>query len=110
MLLESEKDFVKQRWQNQHPSRGALEANKVLSSFAFLSSTSPFVCLFVFPFNFCCLIFLGLHPRHMEVPRLGVQLELQPLAYATATATPDLNPLSKARDRTHVLMDTSWVC
>ena len=53
----------------------------------------------------------------MEVPRLGVELEL---AYTTATATPDLscvcdlhhsqqcwvlNPLSKARDRTHFLMD-----
>ena len=59
-------------------------------------------------------VFLGPHPWHMEVPRLGVKLELQLLAYATATATPDprricalhysswqhqiLNPLSKARD------------
>ena len=57
----------------------------------------------------------------MEVPRLGVELELQLLAYATATATLDpshvcdlhhssqqpwiLNPLSKARDQTHILMD-----
>ena len=32
-------------------------------------------------------IFLGMHPRHMEAPRLGV--EQQPLAYATATATQD---------------------
>ena len=52
--------------------------------------------------------------RHMEVPRLGGELELQLLAYTTATATPDLsqvcdvyhssqqcwilNPLSEARD------------
>ena len=58
--------------------------------------------------------FLRLHLRHMEVPRLGVTSELQLLAYATATATPDLssfcelhcslwqrwilNPLSEARD------------
>ena len=41
------------------------------------------LCLFV------CLSFLGLHPRHMEVPRLGVQLELQPPAYTKATAMPD---------------------
>ena len=33
--------------------------------------------------------FLGLHPWHMEVPMLGVQLELQLLAYTTATATQD---------------------
>ena len=61
----------------------------------------------------------------MEVPRLGVQLELQLLAYTTATAMPDpshiwdlrhslqqrwiLNPLSEARDQTHILMDTSPV-
>ena len=63
----------------------------------------------------------------MEVPKLGVKSELQPLAYATATAiaTPDLsrisdlhhslwqhqtlNPLSRARGQTCILMDTSWV-
>ena len=61
----------------------------------------------------------------MEVPRLGVELELQPLAYARATATWDpshvcdlhhssrqrwiLNPLNETRDRTRVLMDTSRV-
>ena len=28
----------------------------------------------------------------MEVPRLGVKLEMQFLAYATATAMPDLKP------------------
>ena len=33
----------------------------------------------------------GLHPWHMEVPRLGVKLELQPLAYTTATTTWDLS-------------------
>ena len=62
----------------------------------------------------------------MEVPRLGVELELQLLAYATATAVQDpshifnlqcsslqcwsLNPLSKARDQTRVLKDTSCIC
>ena len=69
--------------------------------------------------------FLGPHPRHVNVPGLGVESELQLPAYTTATATPDpshicnlccslwqsqtLNPLSEARDGTHVLMDTSWV-
>ena len=61
----------------------------------------------------------------MEVPRLGVESELQLPAYTTATATLDLNdignlhcnlwqhwilnPLSKARDQTHILMDTRQV-
>ena len=60
----------------------------------------------------------------MEVPQLGVKLEeLQLPAYATATATPDpshicdlchssqqrqiLNPLSEARDQSHILMNAS---
>ena len=74
-------------------------------------------------FIFYFLIILGPHPWHMEVPRLGVTLELQLLAYATASATPDpshscdlhcslqqcriLNPLTGASNRTHILMDTS---
>ena len=75
---------------------------------------------------FLVFFFLGPHPRYMEVSRLEVKSELQLLAYTTATATPDpshvfdlhhssqrhwiLTPLSKARDQTCVLMDTSWVC
>ena len=68
----------------------------------------------------------GLHPGHMEVPRLGVELELSLPVYTTATVTSDLscvcdphpssrqrlilNPLSEARDRTRILMDISQVC
>ena len=68
---------------------------------------------------------LGLHLRHMEVLRLGVESELQLPAYTTATATQDpssicdlhhssrqhqfSNPLSKARDQTCILMDTSRI-
>ena len=44
-----------------------------------------FVCLFCFFF----LIFLGLYLQRMEVSRLGVKSELQLLAYAMATTTPD---------------------
>ena len=59
----------------------------------------------------------------MEVPRLGMELELQLPAYTTTTATPDqsctcdlhhssgplwiLKPLSETRDRIQVLMDAS---
>ena len=39
------------------------------------------------PPHFFC--FLGLHPLHMEVPRSGVESELQLPASTTATATPD---------------------
>ena len=61
----------------------------------------------------------------MEAPRLGVKLDLQLLAYTTGTAMRDprclfdlhhsagqcwiLNPQSRARDRTHILTDTSWI-
>ena len=65
------------------------------------------------------IIFLGggLHSWHMEVPSLGFESELQLLAYAIATGTPDLscvfnlyhsswqhwvlNPLSGTRDCYH---------
>ena len=62
---------------------------------------------------------------HMEVPRVGVKLELQLLTYTTATAMWDpnyvcdpqhssrqywiFNPLSKARDGTCILVNTSQI-
>jgi len=91
-----------------------------------LQLCSFFSRLFWLFFCVCLLPFLGLHLQHMEVPRLGVQSELQLLAYATATAMPDLscvcklhhsswqsrilNPLSEARDRTCNLMVPSRIC
>ena len=36
--------------------------------------------------------FLGPYPWHTEVPRPGVESELQPPAYTTAPAMPDLRP------------------
>ena len=69
--------------------------------------------------------FLWPHLQHMKAPGLGVESELQLQAYTTATAMPDLSyvcnlyhrswqywiliPLSKARDETCILMDTSQV-
>ena len=40
--------------------------------------------------SFFLFWFLGLNPRHLEVPKLRVESELQLLTYATATAMPDL--------------------
>ena len=70
-------------------------------------------------------VFLGLHPWHREVSRLGIKSELQLLAYALASAMPELshihdlchslqehqilNPLSNARDQTCILLDTSQI-
>ena len=73
--------------------------------------------------NFFSFSFLGPYPWHMEFPRLGVELELQLQAYTTPTLDLSLifdlhhnlwqcqilNPLSVARDQTHILMDTSRV-
>ena len=36
--------------------------------------------------------FLGPHLQHLEVPRLGVELELQLLFYTTVAATQDPTP------------------
>ena len=70
-------------------------------------------------------VFLGLHPWHMEVPRLEVESELLLPASTTATATRDPsricvlscssqqhripNPLNEARDQTCILTDASQV-
>ena len=81
-------------------------------SIVWIQSTFMFVFCFV-------LFFVFLQPSlwHMEVSRLGVRSELQLPAYTTATTTPGLscilccsswqhqvlNPLSEARDQTHIL-------
>ena len=88
--------------------------------------SNKIIFIFWCSLNFFFFVFLGLHLQHMEVPRLGIKLELQLLAYTTATAMWDpshvfnlhhssqqcriLNPLSRARDQTHVLINTSQVC
>ena len=49
----------------------------------------------------CFLLFLGLQPRHMEVPRLGVESELRSRTYhPTSRQHQILNPLSEARMET----------
>ena len=79
----------------------------------------PVLGVFVFIF----FAFLRLHPGIRKFLGLAVNLELQVLAYTTATWDPShvcdlhhgsqqcqiLNPLSKAMDQTRVLMDHSWV-
>ena len=87
------------------------------------------VCFTYFYFIYLCIYFcfLGLYPQaygsSWKFLGLGVELELEPLAYATATAMRDpswvcklhhssqqrwvLIPLSKARDPTCILMDPS---
>ena len=87
----------------------------------FLTSNNSFSSIFFFFF-----FFLRLSVQHMEVPKLEVKSELQLTGYTTATAVGDpshvcdlyhnvwqrwvLNPLSKARSWTHILMDTTRVC
>ena len=58
--------------------------------------TVLFIYLFIYLFIF------GLS-RAMEVPRLGVKLELQPLAYTTATEMPDPSHI-------YDLHQSSWQC
>ena len=115
-----------------HRARPGIEPSTSWFLVGFISAAPQWELLHTFFFLFFLVLFfvlffcfLGLHPRHMEVARLGVEYELQLLAYTTATATWDpsqvcnlhyrsqpngtLNPLSKARDRTCILTDTSQV-
>ena len=95
-----------------------------LPSFLYLYLLKSTFLEFIYLFIYFC--FSGPHLLHMEVSSLGVELELQLLAYATATPMQDpshicdlphsswqcqkLNPLSESRDQTHNLMVTSWIC
>ena len=90
----------------------------ILWLYSFLSN--PLFYLFIY------FAFQGHTSGIWQVPRLGVELKLQPLAYTTSTAMPDpshvcdvhhsswqhqiLKPLSEAGDRSRNLMDPSWVC
>ena len=83
-----------------------------------------FISIIYFLFIYFIIIIFMAAPVHMEVPGLGVKSELQLLAYTSAMVTPKskqhlqpmpqlvanpnliLNPLSKARDGTHILTDT----
>ena len=74
---------------------------------------------------FLSAFFFSAVPLHMDIPRLGIESELQLPPYASTTATPDpcyicnlhhsaqqcqiLNPLSRARVWIHILMHTSRV-
>jgi len=61
---------------------------------------------FFFFFFFFCL--LQLYLQHMEVPRLGFE-SAYVLAYGNTRSKPHqiFNPLSKARDQTCILTDTT---
>lgn len=75
-----------------------------------------------FSFLFLLYFFLRPHLQHMEGPRLCVELKLQLLVYTRAKATPHprhicdlhrslqqcqvLNPLTEARDQSHILTHT----
>ena len=60
------------------------------------------------------LVFLGLQPWHMEIPRLWIESELQLLAYATAMATQDPLPTEQGQGwnphphRHYVVFLTHW--
>ena len=90
---------------------------QIQNSNRIVTKAPQYVCMY-----FC---FLELQVQHMEVPGLEAELEVQLPAYTTTMTTWDLScvfdlhhsslqhqipyPLSKARDQTHTLMDTSQI-
>ena len=72
-------------------------------------STGIFLFYFLkFFFIFC---FLGPHSQHMEVPRLGVESELQLQSYTIAIAMPDLSrvfDLHHSSQQCSILNPTHW--
>ena len=65
-----------------------------------------FLCIqLLLLFIFIFIFFLGPYLGHMEVPRLGVESELQLQVYATATALPALRPFCDL----HCSLQQCWV-
>ena len=62
----------------------------------FLSNLVLFIYYIIIVIIIIIICFLGLHPRHMEVPRLGIKSELQLPAYgrshSNARSKPHLQP------------------
>ena len=56
---------------------------------ALIFASSRYLTVMFFACNTYIGFFLGPHLRHMEVPKLGVRLELQLPTYTTAEAMPD---------------------
>ena len=97
--------------------------NAQLEATQYQSQTIEVFFWWIFCLLFFFFFFKGLHPGHMEVPRLGVESELKLPATATATPDPSLvcnphhsswqcwipNPLSRARDWTHIFMNATQV-
>ena len=72
-----------------------------MSTTNFYSQIFKIFYLYIIYFFF--LVFLGPHLRHIEVPKLGVESELQLPGYATATATQNLSRICHLRH-------SSWQC
>ena len=111
--------FQKHRFQTTNWLKDASVQKFLRGDRAGQTVLEPYLFFFFF-FNFRAT------PQHMEVPWLGVESELQLLANATVTATPDLSrlfdlhhssrqrqilsPLSESRDQTCILVDASQIC
>ena len=95
--------------------RGRIPWLRLLATGEQRSLFFSFLSFFFFFFFFFC--FLGLCLLHVEVLGLGVKSELQLLQdlshvcdlHYSSQQCQILNPLSKAKDWTLILMDTSWV-
>ena len=76
-----EEDLKRDQSDFQNPSHlNSFQIHSHAPSGLLILSLLLFIYLFIAP--------PALPPKHMEFPRLGIQLELELLAYATATAMP----------------------
>ena len=117
--------FIGQDLVNWATSTPSAEGSRMWLTWDDVKKANARIMLSLQFFFFFSFVSLGLYLQHMEVPRLGIQSELQLPAYATATATQDpshvcslhhgsrqrqiLNPLNEARDRTRNLMVPSQI-
>ena len=95
--------YRREAWVFPHPGGRLLGFFPLIQDLCMYQETIYRTILYLLFIYFFIFGFFRPHLQHMEVPRLGDELELQLLGYATATATPDL---SRMGDLHH----SSWRC
>ena len=94
MIKAASEDVVSKAGRVQSPKHTKEEKSMLETNHGGQKNTLQMFRDEIFIFFFFFFFGVWSHPRYIEVPRLGIESELKLLAYAIATAMPDLSHIS----------------